>query len=398
MARNHDISCVGKACTGCAACSDVCPVDAISMIRDMEGFAYPLINHALCLACGKCLGVCPTVNRYSSHPVLRMYAAFANDSLLRSESSSGGIFSASARYVAEHGGAVVGASVDSVGHVRHRLVNNPKDISLLQKSKYVQSDSEGIYRQIKDCLESGRRVLFSGCPCQVAGLSTFLGKAYNNLITMDLICHGVPSPGVWERHVASITGGKPARSITFRRKDVTARTTFSVDIVAPGLRYKGRDEFDDPYMALFVTGSANRECCYACKFANSERVGDITIGDCASSNCYPRFYPWIQLSVVSLNTEKGKEFWSEVKNLFTILPIDHKREMCLNAQLSHPVVRPDFRNGIYDRIRESDIVSVAADVIPSRTLKKKLKRVAKYLVPNVIRGHLISLRAMVHDR
>ena len=398
MAKNHDISCVGEACTGCAACSDACPVDAISMMRDADGFAYPSIDHASCMACGKCVRVCPAVNRCSAHPISQMYAVFANDRLLRNESSSGGVFAASARYVVAHGGVVVGASTDSSGHVSHCLFSGPENISTLQKSKYVQSDSEGIYRQVKDCLEDGGRVLFSGCPCQVAGLNAYLGKAYGNLITMDLICHGVPSPGAWERHVASITDGKPAQSITFRRKDAAARTTYSVDIVAPGVQYKGRDEFDDPYMALFVTGSANRESCYVCKFASCERVGDITIGDCASSNCYPRFYPWIQLSAISLNTEKGKEFWAEIENLFTVTPIDPQREIRLNAQLSHPVVRPDIRDGIYGRINERGIASVAADVTPPRTLKKKLKRVVKFLVPNVIRGRLINLKAIVHGR
>lgn len=398
MTSNQDISCVGRACTGCAACSDACPVDSISMVPDAEGFVYPSINGASCLACGKCLRVCPAVNGCTLRPISNMYAAFSNDHQLRNESSSGGVFSTCARYVVDHGGIVVGAAVDSTGHVYHRLITNSNEISFLQKSKYVQSDCQGIYSQIKKCLKSGRRVLFSGCPCQVAGLISYLGKAYDNLITMDLICHGVPSPRVWEDHVESITGGKPAQSITFRRKDVSARTTFSLDISAPGLRYKGRDEFDDPYMALFVTGSANRESCYTCKYASSERVGDVTIGDCASSNCYPQFYPWVQLSSISLNTEKARNFWSEVESLFTFVPIDYQREIQLNAQLSHPVVRPGLRDNVYRRIHEMGIASVAADVTPSRTIKKKIKRVVKYLVPNVVRGRLIKLKAMVHDR
>lgn len=124
----------------------------------------------------------------------------------------------------------------------------------------------------------------------------------------------------------------------------------------------------------------------------------MTIGDCASSNCYPQFYPWVQLSSISLNTEKARNFWSEVESLFTFVPIDYQREIRLNAQLSHPVVRPVLRDNVYRRIHETGIASVAADVTPSRTIKKKLKRVVKYLVPNEVRGRLIKLKAMVHDR
>lgn len=396
MDRRNDISRIGAACTGCSACAAACPVDVIHMARDKEGFAYPQIAEDACIACGKCLKVCPAAHPLEAHPITSMFAAFCRDEELRAQSSSGGVFAACARYVVASGGVAVGASIDEFGHVAHRVVDSIDEIGLLQKSKYVQSDTEGVYREIKSKLEQGTRVLFSGCPCQVAGLLSYVGDGYDNLLTMDLICHGVPSPGAWERHVRSITGDAPASRITFRRKDRTARTTYSVDVDAPGVRYRGRDEFDDPYMALFVTGSANRESCYSCAYAHSERVGDITIGDCASSNCYPMFYPWIQLSSVSLNTAKGAAFWDEVSGLFETVSIDAEREIRLNAQLSHPLQRPKVRDRVYTRIEREGIDAAAAPITPPRTLKVKIKRFVKMLVPNGVRGRLIRLKASLH--
>lgn len=398
MANNITSLAIGKKCTGCSACADACPVDAISMKRDFEGFVYPSVGDERCIKCGKCAKVCPVANPCRTTPISSMFAAFSKDRALRMDSSSGGVFAACAKYVTEQGGVAVGAAIGQYGHVAHRLVSSAKDICLLQKSKYVQSDALGIYRQVKQKLECGKRVLFSGCPCQVAGLLSFLGKDYPNLVMMDLICHGVPSPGVWEDHVFELTDGNPATSISFRRKDATARTTYSVDVVSQNGAYKGRDEYDDPYMALFVAGAANRESCYVCSYANNERVGDLTIGDCASSDCYPSFYPWVQLSSVSPNTSKGRAFWAEMQSLLETMPIDHEREIRLNAQLSSPVKRPVLRDGVYKQIYSEGLSSAAAAVTPVRSIKSKMKRVVKLIVPNVVRGHLKMLNAMIHGR
>ena len=178
MANNINGLAIGKKCTGCSACADACPIDAIRMKRDFEGFAYPSVNDEECIKCGKCAKVCPVANLCRTTPISSMFAVFSNDEILRMNSSSGGVFAACAKHVIEQGGVAVGAAIDQYGHVAHRLVSSAKDVGLLQKSKYVQSDALGIYRQVKQKLECGNRVLFSGCPCQVAGLLSFLGKGF----------------------------------------------------------------------------------------------------------------------------------------------------------------------------------------------------------------------------
>lgn len=391
-----NVSCVGRQCTGCCACASLCPVDAISIISDDEGFLIPDVNEDACIGCGLCLEKCHTVIDVDRHEIKEMYAAINKDAVLRAGSSSGGAFSGFAECVLTDGGVVFGASIDQNGHVAHKSATSKIELDSLQKSKYVQSDTRGVFEQVKNDLLNKKTVLFSGCPCQVAGLKSFLGEDSDRLVTVDLICHGTPSPKLWEDHVASVTGGLPASHISFRRKDIAARTTFAVDISAPGVRKKGKDEFDDPYMALFVTGSVNRECCYGCKYANSSRVADITIGDCASSDCYPQFYPWQQLSSISINTMKGMDFWNKVRCNFEFIPIDIKREISLNAQLNHPSARPKVRDEIYRSIAKNGLEDSAKFLTDKRGFKQDIKYCVKHLIPNSIRGGLKYMKAKLH--
>ena len=386
---------IGKRCTGCAACVSACPESCISFVRDEEGFPYPVIDRTSCVECGVCLGHCHLCSTPDMIEMDEVYAGFFKDKRARRSSSSGGAFFAFSRFVISEQGVVFGAALDSRSRVSHRSVESLDVLQLLQKSKYVQSDTEGVYQEVKRLLADGRNVLFSGCPCQVAGLKSYLGRDYEGLITVDLICHGVPSPGAWEDHIDGLLGSSSADSITFRRKDYTARTTFSLDIEGDGFKVRGRDAYDDAFLALFVMGATLRESCYECPYASCRRVGDITLGDCASSDCYRGFYPWEQLSTIAINTPKGRELWGQVKKDFCFRSIDAEKEIALNAQLTSPSKRPACRDGIFKDIEKEGESVVANRLSPARTFGMRAKRVIKHCVPNLVRGRLIWLRAMV---
>lgn len=191
-----------KSCVGCAACYNICPHKAITMKEDIEGFKYPSIDYSLCVNCGLCQKVCPVskINNYNDSKPL-FYAAKNTNEIERLSSSSGGIFALLAKYILKANGIISGAIVDENLKVKHITIDNEKDLKPILGSKYVQSDIECVYNEIKDYLKEGRLVLFSGTPCQVAGLKSFLNADFNNLITVDIICHGVPSPLVFRKYL-----------------------------------------------------------------------------------------------------------------------------------------------------------------------------------------------------
>lgn len=184
-------------CCGCSACMQRCPKQCIAMQEDSEGFCYPIVDRNACIACGLCEKVCPMLNPYKARKPLEVHAAINRDEQIRRESSSGGIFTLLAEQTIRKGGVVFGARFDGNWEVRHDWCENIEGLGQFRGSKYVQSRIGACYRQAEIFLKSGRSVLFSGTSCQIAGLHRFLGKSYDNLLSVDVICHGVPSPLVW---------------------------------------------------------------------------------------------------------------------------------------------------------------------------------------------------------
>ena len=188
---------IGKKCCGCNSCAQSCPKQCISMSEDNEGFLYPSVDTNLCVECHLCEKVCPVLNISSGQYPISCYAAKSPDEQIRKESSSGGIFSLLAQKIIENDGVVFGAAFNKKWEVVHCYTETLEGLNSLRGSKYVQSKIGNAYEQVKTFLKNGRLVLFSGTPCQIAGLKTFLRKDYENLITLDFVCHGVPSPGVF---------------------------------------------------------------------------------------------------------------------------------------------------------------------------------------------------------
>ena len=264
-------------CCGCGSCAQTCPKGAITMSMDEEGFFYPVVDRAACVECGLCVKACPTLVKQPENDVVDSCYAEWSDEKTRLESSSGGMFTELARHVLSEGGAVFGAALDEDGVVRHRRADSERELAALRGSKYVQSQTGECYREARELLEAGRSVLYTGCPCQVAGLYAFLGRDYPNLLTADLVCHGAPSPGLLRRYLEETYGGR-AVSVSFRDKAVFGWQANMRVALADG-SVVNESAARDPYARMFLSCLANRPFCAHCKFARLPRVGDFTLGD-----------------------------------------------------------------------------------------------------------------------
>jgi len=323
-------------CTGCGACMSGCPRDAIVMERDKEGFSYPAVDTTKCVHCGHCTAICPILRERPAGPVPAVFAAWNKDDGIRKDSTSGGVFSALAEYVLESGGVVFGAALDGKQHLRHVACFRKEDLWRLRGAKYVQSDLGDTFREIRRWLQV-RPVLFSGTPCQVDGLYQYLGERPENLITCDLVCHGVPSPGVWEDMVQSIENRrhKTLQAVRFRNKvtgwkDSHFTTVYSDGSVdsAPLIRTEYGRAFG---RALFL-----RPSCHRCPYTSMTRVGDFTLGDFWGLK--PDELPEQQergVSLLMVNTPHGS-------HLFDQLPLGRKafpmeRAIAGNPRLASPI-------------------------------------------------------------
>ncbi len=340
-------------CCGCGACAAVCPVGCIAMLPDDEGFLSPQVDAAQCTECGLCLKICPWLEQ--SSPAERIspptvFAAWHTDDEIRRLSSSGGVFSALAGEILARKGIVVGAAFDDNMACRHIMIDNIADLPRLRGSKYVQSEIPvAIFHTIGTELKAGRDVLFSGCPCQVAGLRNFLAKDYENLFCCDIICHGVPSPQFFRQHITHLH--KPDNPLDeFRVRDKTKGwNKFGVRSGWSNGKTMLKNMFGDPYMAAFLKNHTLRESCYACKFTTTERQGDLTIADFWKVAAkYPQYDTDDKgTSLVLVNTAKGQQLLDCCKpNLFTGAA-DLEQAIAGNPMLQKPAERPATRDTFY---------------------------------------------------
>ena len=323
-------------CTGCAACANRCEKKAISMQPDEKGFLRPQIDQSLCVDCGLCRKVCPQNERVAPSQEGKVYAALAVDDKLRAQSSSGGIFSLLAEKTIQNGGVVFGAAMGDDLHVRHVAVASKQDLARLRGSKYVQSEIGDCYRQAKESLEKGKEVLFSGTPCQIDGLKHFLGKSYDKLLTVDILCHGVPSPAVLQKFVESKESStrKKVVGLNFRDKDPGWQgfsTTLFLD--------DGTKEIDNSYYYFFVGDYCLRDSCSNCLYASAHRIGDFTLGDFWG---YRETGPEhiedddLGISLLFINNDKGNAALNAIRDKIDRAPRRIEETVKGNPLLSHP--------------------------------------------------------------
>ncbi|MBQ6987148.1 MAG: Coenzyme F420 hydrogenase/dehydrogenase, beta subunit C-terminal domain [Oscillibacter sp.] len=359
-------------CTGCTACASVCPKRAITMERDEEGFLFPKINPERCVRCGRCTAVCPIPHPMEPRPAPAVFAAWHRDPVTRRDSSSGGAFSALAEYVLENGGVVFGAAMDGKQRVRHTICMNKEELWRLRGAKYVQSDLGKTFALVREALKS-RSVLFSGTPCQVDGLYRFLGARPENLITCDIVCHGVPSPGVWEDMVRSLRReqGLELRAVRFRNKVAGWKLPHFTAVYENGL-VDSRPFYETEYGRAFGRALFLRRSCHHCPYASLNRPGDFTLGDFWGLDDYPE-EEGLGISLLMVNTPHGAY-------VFDNLPLVRKPatlEQALkgNPRLSSPTPPQAQRSAFFtayalepfDKVRKRFL---ALPPLPLRILRK----------------------------
>lgn len=369
-----------EVCCGCSACASICLKKCITMKEDAEGFLYPEVNSRECINCGLCEKVCPVLNKEETQEETRAYAMFVKDDSIREKSSSGGVFSLLAEQVLKDGGYVFGCAFDAEFKARHIGISEQSELKKLQGSKYVQSDLKDSYQKAKCLLEEGKQVLFSGTACQIEGLKRFLGKSYDGLSLVDVACHGVPSPKVWEQY-KSYQERKYEASISdiaFRDKtrgwkSYRVRITFE-----NGETYLSRS-WDDVYMKSFIKNFISRPSCYDCKFRQWHRESDITLGDFwGVEQVLPQWNDDKGISLVLIHSEKGSRMIQNLSGKMQIREVGIEDSVKNNASIIAPNVVPKERKLFFDVMNEKGY-NVAVHRYVRDGFLHKIKRVLKRL-------------------
>lgn len=309
-------------CCGCSACENICPIKAITMKTDKEGFWYPIIDEKECIKCNLCEKACPIYNLNKNTSIKKAYAAYNKNDEVRLNSSSGGIFTILAEQVLGNKGIVFGAGFNKEFDVIHFSVDNKDDLYKLRGSKYVQSDINVTYKEVKMYLNDNKIVLFSGTPCQISGLRSFLMKKYDNLICIDVICHGVPSPKVWSSYRQSIVKEKELISMTFRDKSYGWKKAILKYTFKDGSYYKEKYN-ESKYIKGFIENIYLRPSCYNCRFKSLERDSDFTLADFwGNENVVPEIDDEKGISLVIAHNNNARKLIESFKDRIYLEEVD----------------------------------------------------------------------------
>lgn len=365
-----------KDCCGCSACVSICPKHCIMMTEDEEGFLYPKVNGEICIDCGLCERVCNELNPYNKREPIQVLAAINKDEEIREKSSSGGVFYIIAEKIISKGGVVFGARFDKNWQVVIDFAEDMKGVESFMGSKYVQARMDTAYIDVKRFLDQGRMVLFSGTPCQVAGLHKYLRKSYENLITVDFICHGVPSPKVWRIYLDGIMKEyKKLCSIEFRNKkngwkNFNFKLGYNKDddtisLLSPFSR--------NHYMKAFLHDIILRPSCYDCKVKGCSSMSDITIADFWGVNSiFPKMDDDKGTSLVFINTDKGKDALDF--SCLNVALTDFKRVIPLNSACCYSPKSHPKRNEFFSHLGNENLIELINDYTKP-TLKQRIRNV-----------------------
>lgn len=330
-------------CSGCSACSQICPQKCISMEYDSEGFLYPKINEENCTNCRLCKKTCPVKNlnifNNKFNPPIALGGGYNNIDI-KMQSSSGGVFSAVAELVLNDDGVVFGAAFDADIHLKHTMIEDILDLDKLRRSKYIQSEIGYTYIEAKKELDKDREVLYVGTPCQIAGLKAFLVKDYDNLISIDIVCHGVPSPKVFKDYIINVEKKYNSKIsyLNFRDK----RMGWNSGIATNVSFFNAKEYFvigaKDSFINGFLSDIYLRPSCYDCKFSKLPRIADISLADFwGVSNYYPSLDDGKGTSLILINNGKGKLVIEKCKDKMTLKQVDLQLAVKHNPCIEGPV-------------------------------------------------------------
>lgn len=378
-------------CTGCGVCSNVCPKQAISMTPDSEGFLFPTIDSKRCIKCGACEKVCPADATWLTEQQTEAYYAFSKDETICKKSSSGGMFTELARNVIANGGIIYGAGYDADFKVVHTAAETMDELENLRTSKYVQSDTRDVYRHVQEQLQKDRQVLFSGTPCQVVALKAFLGKNYNTLLTVDIICHGVPSPGLWETYLDQNHRQKTIQAISFRDKSL-GWNDFAMKVsYTDGTAYRElatKDHFERAFLANLTL----RPSCYQCQYKTIDRVSDITIADYwGVETVHPELKEQQGVSLVLVHTSKGQKAFDACDKHICFGTTDLMKATSMNTATTHSVHWPEKRNLLFETLETKSF----NDTVELCLKKSKLQRMRTFIIRNGVRVKAILRKTRI---
>ena len=339
-------------CMACTACMNICPKNAITMKPDACGFMFPVIDQQACVDCGLCVKVCPVNHQPQLESPKECFAVTLNSEEELLSCSSGGAATALSKYVILQGGSVYGCSGEDPRNVHHIRITALQDIDRLKGSKYVQSGLGDIFCQVKEDLSKCPIVLFVGTPCQVAGLRNFLHRDYPNLLTADLVCHGVPSQEMLNDNLRRYCADTERAKIAFRRKNTllkSPRIEFGWEMQTPKNRIPTFKPYNkDFYMFGFLRCLIFRESCYSCKYAQNKRIGDLTLCDFWGLKPNSGFDIGKGVSAVLVNTKGGAEAWNKIKDQVVWSQREISEATRWNDQLNYPSPKPSgYKRFVY---------------------------------------------------
>ena len=383
-------------CCGCTACVSICPKQCITMREDEEGFLYPVVDSSHCIDCNLCKKVCPELYPKEMREPLHVYAAKHKNEQVRLASSSGGIFTLLAEKIIDEGGVVFGVRFNNNWDVVHDYTETMEGLAVFRGSKYVQSYMGDCYLKAKSFLEQGRKVMFTGTPCQIAGLKNFLRKDYDNLLTVDVVCHGVPSPKVWQVYLDEIArkGGKNSvlshpivekteiNHIDFRSKSIGWKK-FSFALTLSKATADGEKNTvllssiftENPYMNAFLSNLSLRPSCYDCPAKSGKSGSDITIADFwGIEDVLPEFDDDKGISLVLSYSEKGGRWLAGLD--CECIEVDYRSAQRMNPLISSSVSKPINRAFFFRQLMRKKNIRLALEDCSSDMFKK---RVCRYL-------------------